>query len=59
MQITSIYRAAKAKVEMHLYAQGDHAFNMGQYSKLKSINNWPERLTDWLRDSGILNPLHL
>lgn len=54
LQITSLYRKAKAKVEMHLYSQGDHAFNMGQYSKLKSINNWPQRLTDWLTDSGIV-----
>lgn len=55
LQITTIYRKAKAKVEMHLYSQGDHAFNMGQYSKLKSINNWPQQLTDWLTDSGIVS----
>lgn len=53
LQITSLYRKAKAKVEMHLYNQGDHAFNMGKRSKLKSINTWPMRLTDWLIDSGI------
>ena len=54
LQITSLYRKAKAKVEMHLFNQGDHAFNMGKRSKLKSINTWPSRLTDWLIDSGII-----
>lgn len=53
LQITSLYRKAHAKVEMILYAQGDHAFNMGKRSKLKTINTWPQQLTDWLGDSGI------
>ncbi|MBK0377796.1 alpha/beta hydrolase [Mucilaginibacter segetis] len=50
------YRDAKVPVEMHLYARGDHAFNMGTNRKLKSINNWPQRLADWLEDSGYLHP---
>lgn len=53
LQITNLYRKAHAKVEMILYAQGDHAFNMGKRSKLKTINTWPQQLTDWLIDSGI------
>ena len=53
LQITSLYRKAKAKVELHLFNQGDHGFNMGKRSKLKSINTWPQRLSDWLADSGI------
>lgn len=56
LQITALYRKAKAKVEMHLFNQGDHGFNMGKRSKLKSINTWPIRLTDWLIDSGVINP---
>ena len=55
LQITSLYRKAHAKVEMHLFAQGNHAFNMGKRSKLKSINTWPQRMADWLTDSGFLN----
>lgn len=48
------YRAAGARVEAHLYAQGDHAFNMGTRSKLASIHSWPQRLVDWMSDSGFL-----
>ncbi len=54
LQITALYRKAKAKVEMHLFAQGDHAFNMGKRSKLKSISNWPQRMAEWLADTGII-----
>jgi hypothetical protein len=36
--------------------EGDHAFNMGTNRKLKSINNWPQRLADWMEDSHILKP---
>jgi acetyl esterase/lipase len=53
LKITSLYRKAHAKVEMHLFAQGNHAFNMGKRSALKSINAWPQRMADWLQDSGI------
>lgn len=50
------YRAAKVPVELHLYARGNHAFNMGYRSKLKTISTWPQRLADWLADSHILQP---
>lgn len=56
IQLLQRYREAKVPVEMHLYARGDHAFNMGINRKLKSINNWPQRLADWLEDSHILQP---
>jgi acetyl esterase/lipase len=52
LKITSLYRKAHAKVEMHLFAQGNHAFNMGKRSKLKSVNTWPQRMADWLTDTG-------
>jgi acetyl esterase/lipase len=55
LKITSLYRKAHAKVEMHLFAQGNHAFNMGKRSTLKSINTWPQRMADWLADNGYLN----
>lgn len=48
------YREAKRPVEGHLYTKGDHAFNMGKRSPLKSIQDWPQRLADWLQDSGYL-----
>ena len=49
------YREAGASVEAHLYARGDHAFNMGTRSKLVSIQGWPQRLLDWLTDGGLLS----
>jgi acetyl esterase/lipase len=56
IQLLQRYREAKVPVEMHMYAKGDHAFNMGTNRKLISINNWPQRLADWLQDSNILQP---
>jgi len=48
------YRAVGIPVEVHIYAEGHHAFNMGQRSKLVSIHGWPQRLADWLADRGLL-----
>lgn len=53
LQITAMYRKAKAKVEMHLFTQGNHGFNMGKRSKLKSINTWPDRMGDWMNENII------
>jgi acetyl esterase/lipase len=50
------FRQAGVPAEVHLYAQGSHAFNMGDRSKLASIHDWPQRLADWLADSGYLKP---
>jgi acetyl esterase/lipase len=50
------YRQAKRPVEVHLYAQGGHGFNLGGRSKLASIKDWPQRMADWLADNGFLNP---
>ena len=50
------YRAAKVPAELHLYAKGGHGFNQGQRSKLATIHDWPQRLTDWLGDNNILDP---
>ncbi|GAB3799665.1 alpha/beta hydrolase [Spirosoma humi] len=50
------YRAAKVPVEVHMYTQGKHGFNMGDRSKLKSINTWPQRMADWLADNNFLKP---
>ena len=47
------YRDAGLPVEAHIAAKGGHGFNMGQRSQLRSVNTWPQRLADWLLDSGI------
>lgn len=52
LELTKMYREANVPVEMHLYAKGDHAFNMGKRSDLQTIHGWPDRLTDWLKDNG-------
>jgi acetyl esterase/lipase len=50
------YRKAKVPVEAHILTRGDHGFNMGNRSKLKSINTWPQRMADWLSDNNYLKP---
>jgi acetyl esterase/lipase len=50
------YQRAGVPAEVHLFAKGSHAFNMGYRSKLATIKNWPQRLTDWMADNNILNP---
>lgn len=52
------YRAANLPVEAHIYTQGKHGFNMGNRSSLQTIKTWPERMADWMADSGLLNPAH-
>ncbi len=51
------YRSSKAQVEAHILGKGDHGFNMGYRSKLKSVNTWPQRLADWLEDNNYFKPL--
>jgi acetyl esterase/lipase len=48
--------AAGVSAELHMYADTDHAFNMGQRSERLSDVHWPDRLADWLADSGWLIP---
>jgi acetyl esterase/lipase len=52
--LTRKYHAAGAPIETHIYAQGKHAFNMGQRSGFVSIRNWPARMAEWLQDRGYL-----
>lgn len=56
VQLLERYRAAKVPVEAHIYAQGSHGFNMGNRSKLASIQTWRQRLADWLEDTNLLHP---
>lgn len=55
IQLVQLYREAGIPVELHLYSRGAHAFNMGYRSSLVSIRAWPQRVADWLTDSGLLS----
>jgi acetyl esterase/lipase len=54
MQLLHEFRAANVPVEAILLSKGKHAFNMGDRSALKTINTWPQRMADWMDDSGFL-----
>jgi acetyl esterase/lipase len=56
VRLISEYRQAHVPMEAHIYSKGGHGFNMGNRSKLASIKGWPQRLADWLDDSGLLEP---
>jgi len=45
-------RKGGMSAELHMYADADHAFNLGERSNLISIVHWPDRLDDWLSDGG-------
>jgi acetyl esterase/lipase len=49
-------RAAGVSVEAIFLAKGRHAFNMGEHSNLVTVKTWPQRMGDWLTDSGFLAP---
>ncbi len=51
------FRAANVPVEAIFLAKGKHAFNMGDRSSLITVNTWPQRMADWLKDSGFLNQI--
>jgi len=48
------FRSANVPVEAIFLAKGKHAFNMGNRSTLVTVNTWPNRMADWLTDSGFL-----
>jgi acetyl esterase/lipase len=54
LKLVQLHRQAKVPVELHLYAQGKHAFNMGTRSTIIGLKNWPQRMADWLADNGWL-----
>jgi acetyl esterase/lipase len=49
------YRDAKVPVEAIFFARGKHAFNMGDRSEYEAIRNWPQRMAEWMDDSGFMN----
>ena len=48
------YRDAKVPVEAIFFSRGKHAFNMGDRSTYAAIRNWPQRMAEWMGDSGFL-----
>jgi acetyl esterase/lipase len=56
MKLLELYRKAKVPVEAHILERGDHGFNMGNRSKLKAVNTWPQRMADWLTDNNFFKP---
>lgn len=50
------FRAADVPVEVHIFARGGHAFNMGTRTELTSLADWPARMKDWMQDNFILDP---
>jgi len=48
------YRIAKASIEAHILAHGNHGFNMGYRSSLKSVKTWPQLMTNWLSDADLI-----
>lgn len=54
-QLFTRLRAARVPVEAHFLARGKHGFNMGDRSNFASVRAWPQRMLDWMQDSGYLN----
>lgn len=54
IDLMAAYRQAGASAEMHMYAAGGHAFNMGERTPFVSLRHWPDRITDWMTDRGLL-----
>jgi len=53
IQLLQMHRKAKVPVEVHIYTVGTHGFNMGKRSAFNSLKTWPDRLTDWIKDTGL------
>lgn len=54
IDLLTAYRAAGASSELHMFAAGGHAFNMGETTPMVSLRNWPRLITDWMTDRGLL-----
>ena len=54
MELLQKFRSANVPVEAIFLAKGKHAFNMGDRSELITVKTWPQRMADWMADSGYL-----
>jgi acetyl esterase/lipase len=52
-----LLQKAGVSAELHMYADSGHAFNLDESNRI-SILHWPDRLYDWLADSGFLDAGH-
>lgn len=48
------YKAAGVKAEMHLFANAGHGFGYKPDAAPTAASRWPQRFTEWLTDSGLL-----
>lgn len=48
------YKAAKVPAELHLYSNAGHGFGYKPDAKPTAASRWPQRLTEWLTDTGLL-----
>ena len=48
------YKAAKVPAELHIFASAGHGFGYRHDMKPSAAARWPERLTEWLGDTGLL-----
>lgn len=55
LDLLNKFRDAKVPVEAIFLARGKHAFNMGDRSSYSAVKNWPQRMAEWLSDSGFIN----
>ncbi|HVU18459.1 MAG TPA: alpha/beta hydrolase [Candidatus Didemnitutus sp.] len=56
LELLEKFKAAKVSVEAIFFAQGRHAFNMGNRSTFAAVRGWPQRMADWMGDRGFLKP---
>ncbi len=54
LELLRKFLAAQVPVEAHFLARGKHAFNMGDRSPYLAVKHWPQRMAEWLEDSGYL-----
>lgn len=51
------YKAAQVPAELHLFANAGHGFGYRHGGRSSAAARWPERFTEWLGDSQLLNPV--
>lgn len=55
-------KKAGVPVEMHIYEKGRHGVGLGRDKNWtggeKSVENWPDRLKDWLKTRGLLGKMN-
>jgi endo-1,4-beta-xylanase len=47
------YKAADVPAELHIYSNAKHGFGYRPNATPTAVSKWPERLTEWLTDTGV------